>query len=110
MQQTKEKVTPASLKVPPHNLEAEQAILGGVLINNDALNQIMDILTPECFYREAHMHLYQGMVGLYNDNEPIDLITLNHYLTERDLVEKAGGTDYLTSLVDAVSTSTREVR
>ena len=105
MPQAKEKVLSSSIKVPPHNMEAEQAILGGVLINNDALNQIMDILTADCFYREANMHLYQGMIGLYNNNEPIDLITLSHYLKEKNLIEKAGGTEYLISLVNAVSTS-----
>jgi len=103
--QAKEKIAPASIKVPPHHMEAEQAILGAILINNDALNQVMDILSAGCFYREAHMHLYQGMVDLYNDNEPIDLITLSQYLTEKNLMEKAGGIDYLTSLVDAISTS-----
>jgi len=105
MVQAKEKLIPASLKVPPHHMDAEQAILAGILINNDAMNQIMDILSAECFYREAHMHLYQGMVQLYNNNEPIDLITLSQYLTEKNLLEKVGGIDYLTSLVDAVSTS-----
>lgn len=105
MPQTKTKIAATSIKVPPHNMEAEQAILGGVLINNEAMNQIMDILSPSCFYREAHMHLFQGMVDLYNNNEPIDLITLSHRLSENNLQEKAGGADYLTSLVDAVSTS-----
>ena len=64
MAQVKEKVLPASLKVPPHNMEAEQAILGGILINNDAMNQITDILAPDHFYREAHGHLFQGMLNL----------------------------------------------
>ncbi len=105
MQQVKENTAPASIRVPPHNMEAEQSILGGILINNDALNQIMDILTADCFYREAHTHLFHGMVGLYNNNEPIDLITLSQYLTEKNLLDKAGGMDYLTSLADAVSTS-----
>ncbi|MFC1867633.1 replicative DNA helicase [Thermodesulfobacteriota bacterium] len=105
MAQTKEKIISTALKVPPHHMEAEQAILGGILINNDAMNQIMDILSAECFYREAHMHLFQGMVEIYNNNEPIDLITLSQYLAEKNLLEKAGGTDYLASLVDAVSTS-----
>ncbi len=106
MVQAKEKtITASSIKVPPHNIEAEQAILGGVLINNDAMNQIMDILSPDCFYREANSCLFQGMVDLYNNNEPIDLITLSHHLTEKNLLAKAGGTDYLTALVDAVSTS-----
>jgi len=105
MPQAKEKTIPVPLKVPPHNNEAEQAILGGILINNDAMNQIMDILSADAFYREAHRHLFEGMIELYNNNEPIDLITLGQYLTEENLFEKAGGTDYLTSLVDAVSTS-----
>jgi hypothetical protein len=105
MAQTKEKTVPASIKVPPHNMEAEQAILGGILINNDAMNQIMDILSPECFYREAHMHLYEGMISLYNNDEPVDLITLSQHLNQKNLLEKAGGADYLASLVDAVSTS-----
>lgn len=105
MPQTKERAKPSSLRVPPHNMEAEQAMLGGVLINNDALNQIMDMVSAECFYREAHSHLFQGMVDLYNNNEPIDLITLTQHLKEKELLEKVGGTDYLTSLVDAVSTS-----
>jgi len=105
MLQPKEKATPASVKVPPHNMDAEQSILAGILINNDAMNQVMDILSPDDFYREAHMHLFDGMVDLYNNNEPIDLITLSQHLTGRNLLEKAGGAEYLASLVDAVSTS-----
>jgi replicative DNA helicase len=105
MAQPKEKITPSYLKVPPHNIEAEQAILGGILINNDAMNQVMDILSPDDFYREANMSLFEGMVELYNYGEPIDIITLSQYLTKKDLLEKAGGTDYPASLVEAVSTS-----
>jgi replicative DNA helicase len=105
MAQAKEKAVPASIKIPPHNIEAEQAILGGILINNDAMNQIIDILSPDCFYREANACLFQGMVDLYNNNEPIDLITLSHHLTEKNLLTKSGGADYLTALVDAISTS-----
>ncbi len=95
----------AYLKVPPNSLEAEQAILGGILINNDAMNEIADLLSPEDFYREAHAALFEGMLSLYNQEEAIDLITLSQYLIKKDLLEKVGGTDYLASLVDAVSTS-----
>lgn len=101
----KEKIMPASIKVPPHNMEAEQAILGGILINNDAMNQVMDILSVDAFYREAHAHLFQGMIDLYSNNEPIDLITLHQYLKRKNLLEKVGGAEYLGSLVEAVSTS-----
>ena len=105
MPQLKEKVPPSPIKVPPHNRDAEQAILAGILINNDAMNQIVDVLSADDFYREAHAHLFEGMVGLYNNNEPIDLITLSQHLTKKNILDKAGGTDYLASLLDAVSTS-----
>ncbi len=105
MPRVKEKIITPSIKVPPQNIEAEQAVLAGILINNDAINQVMDTLSGADFYRETHTHLFEGMVELYNKNEPIDLITLSHQLKENNLLEKAGGPDYLVSLVEAVSTS-----
>jgi len=105
MPQPKEKTPVSYLKVPPHNVEAEQAILGGILINNDAMNQIVDILVPDDFYREAHVVLFDGMTQLYQKGEPIDIITLSEILTKKKTLEKAGGTDYLALLVQAVTTS-----
>lgn len=105
MNQPKEKPASSPVKVPPHNIEAEQSILGGILINNDAMNQVMDLLSPECFYREAHTHIFQGMIDLYNNSDPVDLITLSQHLTEKNQLDKIGGTDYLSSLVEAISTS-----
>ena len=105
MARTKEKVVQAPLKVSPHNLDAEQAVLAGILINNEAMNDIMDILRVGDFYREAHADLFGGMIHLYNNNEPVDLITLSQHLTSKNLLEKVGGTEYLASLVSAVSTS-----
>jgi replicative DNA helicase len=105
MPRTIEKPEPSFLKVPPNNTEAEQSILGGILMNNDAMNQVMEILSPDDFYREAHMSLFEAMVELYNRDEPIDVITLSQCLAGKDLLEKVGGLDYLASLVDSVSTS-----
>ena len=87
-------------KVPPHNLEAEQTILGGILINNDALNQVVDILSGEDFYREAHAQIFEGMLTLYNRDDPVDLITLSQVFKERGALDKVGGTDYLASLAE----------
>ncbi len=92
-------------KVPPHNMEAEQAIVGGILINNDALNQIVDILSGEDFYREAHALIYEGMLTLYNRDDPVDVITLSQVLKEKGALDKVGGTEYLASLADATATS-----
>jgi len=93
------------MKVPPHNNEAEQAVLGGILINNDALNSVVDILSPEDFYREAHALLFEAMMALYNEDEPSDLITFSPYLNEKNLLEKVGGNDYIALLAEAMSTS-----
>jgi len=94
-----------SIKIPPHNLDAEQAILGGVLINNAAMNQVMDIVVADDFYRDAHKTLFKGIIDLYNRNEPIDVTTLSQYLMAKNALDEVGGNEYLTSLADAVSTS-----
>jgi replicative DNA helicase len=105
MPRPEETMARSPLKVPPQNLEAEQAILGGILVNNDAMNQVMDILTEEDFYREANGHLFAAMAALYNNSEPVDLITLTHQLKNRNILEKVGGADYIAALVESVSTS-----
>ena len=101
----KNRTVRSSPKVPPHNLEAEQAVLGGILLNNDAMNQLMDILSPDDFYREAHATIFDAMVHLYNESEPIDVITLSEALNRKNGLQKAGGIDYLAVLVESVSTS-----
>ncbi len=101
----KEEIAYSTYKVPPHNLEAEQAILGGILINNDALNQIVDILSGEDFYREAHSLIFEGMLILYNKDDAVDMITLSQVLKEKGVLDKVGGTEYLASLAEATSTS-----
>jgi replicative DNA helicase len=105
MPKKKEDTVYSPYKVPPHNLEAEQAIVGGILINNDALNQVVDILSGEDFYREAHTLIYEGMLTLYNRDDPVDVITLSQVLKEKGALDKIGGTEYLASLAEATATS-----
>jgi len=105
MPKKKEDTVYSPYKVPPHNLEAEQAIVGGILINNDALNQVVDILSGEDFYREAHTLIYEGMLTLYNRDDPVDVITLSQVLMEKSALDKVGGTEYLASLAEATATS-----
>ncbi len=101
----KENTVYSTYKVPPHNMEAEQAIIGGILINNDALNQVVDILSGQDFYREAHALIFEGMLTLYNRDDPVDVITLSQVLKEKGALDKVGGTDYLASLAEATATS-----
>ncbi len=105
MPKKKENTVYSTYKVPPHNLEAEQAIIGGILINNDALNQVVDILSGQDFYREAHTLIFEGMLTLYNKDDPVDVITLSQVLKEKGALDKVGGTDYLASLAEATATS-----
>ena len=94
-----------NLVVPPHNLEAEQAILAGILINNKIMDDLIATVKPEDFYRESHTHIYRSMLTLYEKGSPIDLISVSDILKRQDLLPKAGGSKYLASLADVVPTS-----
>ncbi|NIO04904.1 MAG: replicative DNA helicase, partial [Proteobacteria bacterium] len=78
-------------KIPPQNIEAEQSVLGGILIENSALNRVLEILTHEDFYRDAHQRIYQALVDLSEKNEPADLITLTNQLKTSNLLDDVGG-------------------
>jgi replicative DNA helicase len=95
----------ASFKLPPQNIEAEQSILGGILIENDALNIVVEFLEAGDFYREAHQKIFQGMITLSEKSEPLDLITLTNELKKGKELESIGGASYLASLVESVPTA-----
>ena len=97
--------TPSSERVPPHNVEAEQAILGGILLDPDALGTIIEIIEAQDFYHEAHQLIYQQILTLFEHGDPIDIITLTESLQSRHLMERCGGITYITGLTDLVVTS-----
>jgi replicative DNA helicase len=92
-------------KLPPQNLEAEQSILGGVLMENAALNSVLEFLEESDFYREAHQKIFHSMIALSERNEPLDLITLTNELKKKKELDEIGGASYLASLVEAVPTA-----
>lgn len=92
-------------RVQPQSIEAEQAVLGAILIDGEALLTVMERLTPEDFYRAAHQRIYEAMLRLNDENEPIDLITLTTDLQNHKLLEEVGGVGYLTELANAVPTA-----
>ncbi len=96
---------PSAERIPPHNVEAEQAILGGILLDPDALGRVLELVEPEDFYHEAHQAIYQQMLNLFERGEPIDLITLTESLQTRQLLERCGGAPYIAGLTDIVVTS-----
>lgn len=96
-------------KIPPHNLEAEQAILGAILIDEEAMIKIADIIGPKDFYKRAHNYIMQAMMELYNKREPIDILSLSNVLTEQNNLEHVGGRAYIVELANAVPTSSNIV-
>jgi len=93
-------VEPSSSKVPPHSLEAEAAVLGGVLLDNTALDRIAELLIAEDFYREAHRKIYRAATDLSQRSEPIDLLTLTEALKTRGELADVGGAGYVSELAD----------
>jgi replicative DNA helicase len=94
-----------SFKLPPQNIEAEQSILGGILIENDALNTVVEFLEAGDFSREAHQKIFLSMIALSEKSEPLDLITLTNELKKTKELESIGGASYLASLVESVPTA-----
>ena len=92
-------------KVPPQNLEAESSVLGGILLENEAVNIVLELLRPEDFYRESHRKVFRAMIELTDRSEPVDLITLSEYLKSRGELDAVGGSAYLASLADFVPTA-----
>ena len=92
-------------RVPPQNIEAEQAVLGAILIKKEALTEVQEILQPEDFYREAHRLVYGAMEELFLGNEAVDLVTLTEQLRKKSQLEKVGGLSFITALANSVPTA-----
>ncbi len=92
-------------RTPPFSLEAETAVLGGMLIDREAVSRAIEHLSESMFYREANRRLYRAMVRLYERGDVIDVITVSEELKKTGEMETAGGFDYLAALVDAVPTA-----
>jgi replicative DNA helicase len=95
-------IDPALYKLPPQTLEAEQSILGGILLENGTINAALEIIGENDFYSEAHRKIFSVVAELADNNEPVDLITLGNALKNRSLLDAIGGVAYLASLVDNV--------
>ncbi|MCC6346011.1 MAG: replicative DNA helicase [Nitrospirales bacterium] len=92
-------------KLPPQNIEAEQSVLGSIIFDNEALPKVLEVLSPDDFYKESHRRLYNAMLDLFDRNEPIDIITLTDHLKKNSDLETVGGIAYLTTLANSVPTS-----
>lgn len=93
-------------RLPPQNLEAEQSVLGSLMLDKNSIIRIADLIAPGDFYRNIHNNIYQAMLDLYQNNEPIDLLSVTNILRIRGKLEEIGGANYLTELVNNVPTAT----
>ena len=89
-------------KVPPHNIEAEQSVLGAILMEESNIARAEELLSPDDFYRGAHKEIYQCMLDLHNERKPIDTVTLINSLRNRGVLDKIGGAGYLSELIEMV--------
>jgi replicative DNA helicase len=94
-----------SQRVPPQALDAEISLLGGLLIDHEAIHKIADLLRPDDFYKHAHQRIYRAALTLFEKNEPTDVITLSNELGLKGELESVGGTPYLAQLAASVATS-----
>lgn len=88
----------AALKVPPHSLEAEQSVLGGLMLDNQAWDNVADRLVADDFYRHEHRLVFNVMIGLAEAGQPLDVVTLSEALEGRDQLVTVGGLAYLAEL------------
>ena len=96
-------------QLPPQDIEAEQSVLGSLLIDKDAIVKIADIVSPKDFYRKVHEIIFEAMVGLYTKSEPIDLLTVSSRLKEKKQFKEIGGMSYLTTLMNSVPTASNVI-
>ena len=96
-------------RVPPHDLEAEKAVLSALLIDNNAIHSVLNEIAPEDFYHPSHQQIYKSMLSLQDENEPVDLHTLADYLKVKGLLDRVGGLVFLAELADYEATAANVV-
>lgn len=92
-------------RLPPQNLEAEQSVLGAMLLDKEALIEVAEIITSRDFYRETHQHIFQTLMDLFNKGEAVDLVTVCEELENKGLLDKLGGAAYLATLANMTPTA-----
>lgn len=92
-------------RIPPHHIEAEQSILGALLIDRNSLSEVSGKLKPEDFYLEKHKEIYEAIISLYEDSLPVDIVTVSDALSRRGTLEKVGNLDYIAQLANSIPTT-----
>jgi len=96
-------------KLPPQSIEAEQSLLGSLMLDKNAVTKVADFLRPADFYRKSHQNIYEAVLHLYEKGESIDILTVSAYLKERNFLTESGGKTYLTQLINMVPTASHSL-
>lgn len=97
--------TPIAEKIPPQDIEMELAVLGSMLLDREAIAIAIETIDSSYFYKEDHRKIFESIITLYDENKPVDLLTLCNELKERNILEEIGGASYLTAMVNSVPTA-----
>ncbi|OGC07750.1 replicative DNA helicase [candidate division WOR-1 bacterium RIFOXYA2_FULL_36_21] len=92
-------------RLPPQNLQAEQSVIGSMLIDKNAIVKAVEILQPDSFYRDAHRYIFDAILDLFDKGEPVDLVTVTEALRKNNILDQAGGTVYVGDLLNSVPTA-----
>src|SRR3989344_7055324 len=93
------------IRIPPHSLEAEESVIGALLLDKDAIIAIAEFLRPEDFYSEKHKEIFLSTIDLYEERVPIDVLTVAEKLKKRKSLKKVGGVSFLAELANKVPTA-----
>lgn len=92
-------------RIPPQSIEAEQAVLGSLLVNPESLSKVVDVIKPDFFYRKSHQIICAAIIDLFDKNEPIDIVTVAQFMKDQGKLDIVGGRPYLTDLAMSVATT-----
>ncbi len=98
-------IMPDHDRMPPHNIQAEQAVLGSMLLDKNAIIKAIEILRPDSFYKEAHCFICEAVMQLFDQGEPVDIVTTTNHLTKAGKLEASGGAVYISDLLNSVPTA-----
>src|SRR6185436_8435167 len=93
---------PSAGRVPPHDLDAEAAVLSAVMLAREAFDRVVEFLRPEHFYSGANQRVFEAVLELQSESRPVDVVTVASWLRDKGLLQQIGGTAYLAQLTDAV--------
>ncbi len=97
------------LRTPPHSINAERTVLGALMLDKDAVIKVADMIKIDDFYKNAHNIIYEAMLSLYEQNDPIDVLSISNKLEEQNKIDEIGGASYLASLVSEIASASNIV-